>query len=192
MGNVLRVGDTLPSFTAIDHAGFTVTDKNIIGVATVLYFYPQDDSPGAIQDARAFRDQMRKFDELATLIIGISPDSIEIHRKFVDENHLKFTLLSDEQKEMCKIFGVLEDDTVIRSTFLVDKQRIIRWINKPLNLAGHVDKVLKAVHQYCPSNVIKFDTFNADYQEFLKKEFKAKETPEQIRERIKKKYNLKE
>lgn len=192
MEGELKVNDMIPSFQAKDQEGYNVTEEDIIGTTTVIYFYPQDETPGCTKEACSFRDKMREFDALATLIIGVSPDTVESHKKFIKNNRLQHSLLSDERKEMCRLFGVLEGDKVIRSTFLIDSEGIIRWIEKPVNVEGHVDRIIAAVKEHCPTSVIKFDDFNKDYAEFLQGGFNLKETEKEIKQKIKTKFNLKD
>src|SRR3984885_12820538 len=190
MEGELKVGDMIPPFQAKDQEGFNVTEGDIIGTTVVIYFYPQDETPGCTKEACSFRDKMRNLDALATLIIGVSPDSVESHKKFIKNHQLEYSLLSDEGKEMCQQFGVLEGDKVIRSTFLIDSEAIIRWIEKPVNIEGQLDRILAAIKEYCPSSVIKFDDFNADYAEFLQGGFNLQETEKEIKEKIKTKFHL--
>lgn len=192
MKNKLNLGDIIPPFQAKDQEGLNVTEEDLIGTTLVIYFYPQDETPGCTAEACSFRDDMRKFDALATLIIGVSPDTVESHKKFITNHKLKYSLLSDPKKEMCRLFGVLDGQNVIRSTFLIDSEGIVRWFEKPVKVEGHTERVLKAIKEFCPTSVIKFDTFNADYAEFLQGGFKTTESEAQIRERIMKKFNLKD
>ena len=186
----LKVGDTIPPFQAKDQEGFNVSEEDLIGTTVVIYFYPQNETPGCTKEACSFRDSITTFDALATLVIGVSPDSVESNKKFIKHHKLEFSLLSDEQKEMSRRFGVLEGDKIIRSTFLIDSRGIIRWIEKPVNIEGHAERVIEAIKECCPSSVIKFDDFNADYAEFLQGGFNLEEAEKEIRERIKKKFNL--
>ena len=133
---------------------------------------------------------MRDLDALATLIIGVSPDTVESHKKFIKNHRLEHSLLSDERKEMCHRFGVLEGDKVIRSTFLIDSEGMICSIEKPANVEGHVDRIIAAVKEHCPASVIKFDDFNADYAEFLQGGFNLQESEKEIKQKIKTKFHL--
>ena len=72
----------------------------------VIYFYPKDDSPGCTKEACYFRDQFEVFNEADAMIIGISGQSVESHKKFAEKYQLSFTLLSDEGNKIRKLFGV--------------------------------------------------------------------------------------
>lgn len=164
----MEVGDKLPQFKVKDHKGFTLTDEDIRGTATVIYFYPKDQTPGCTQEACDFQESLKKFDEQQVLLLGVSPDSVDSHKKFLEKNKLHFTLLSDESKEMCQSFGVLSEGKIERSTFLIDHQGIIRWIERPVKVDGHTERVLEAVHQFCPSPLKHFKTLNQEYAEFIR------------------------
>ena len=144
----MNVGDKIPDFSLKDYDEETVTREDLTGSRFVLYFYPKDDTPGCTKEACEFRDALDTFDELDTLVIGVSPDSIASHKKFVEKHKLDFSLLSDEKKEMAKAFGVLkEDGSIIRSTFLCDKDGTIMWIEKPVNVEDHVTRVMDAIDE---------------------------------------------
>jgi peroxiredoxin Q/BCP len=149
----IKVGDPIPSFTAMDHEGFELSHEDLIGSPFVLYFYPKDDTPGCTKEACSFRDNMDRLDELDAVVIGVSPDSSESHNKFIDKHQLNFTLLCDETLELAHLFGAIKEKEVsgkksvgiLRSTFVVDSNGIVRWIEQPVNVEGHADRVIEAV-----------------------------------------------
>lgn len=145
MGYKLNVGDRIPHFKTKDNEGYDLTDEDLIGSPTVVYFYPKDDTPGCTKEACSFRDNMTQMDSLDTLVIGISPDNSDSHQNFIEKHSLNFTLLPDEKKELCKKFDVLKDNNVERTTFVIDADGFIRWIERPVNLEGHIERVLKAI-----------------------------------------------
>lgn len=120
-----------------------------LGEKIVLYFYPKDNTLRCTQEAREFRDKIRKLTPHAT-IIGISPDSIESHKEFSKKNELNFPLLSDPNNQLATRLGVnnvkLKDGskymTVDRSTFII-KDGLISKAWKNVDVDGHVDEVLK-------------------------------------------------
>jgi len=93
---------------------------------------------------------IRKFDELDTLILGVSPDSVESHKKFIDNHNLEFTLLSDEEMEMAKSFGAVKQGAIVRSTFVINNEGIVKWKEKPVDVEGHTARVIKAIKKHCP------------------------------------------
>lgn len=153
MQHQIHVGDPIPSFTVIDHEGLELTSDDLIGSPFVLYFYPKDDTPGCTKEACSFRDNMPKFDELHTLVLGISPDNAESHNSFIHKHNLNFTLLTDENKTISKKFGLIQEkefegkkvEVVLRSTFVVDASGIVRWMESPVNVEGHTERVIEAV-----------------------------------------------
>lgn len=145
----INVGDAIPAFKIKDMEAYELTDDDLIGSPLVLYFYPKDDTPGCTKEACDFRDKMDRLDAMDVLVIGISGDSSESHEQFSSKHHLNFTLLPDITKEMCKKFDVLHGTFggVERTTFVIDSDGIIRWIERPVNVSGHVDRVINAIQQ---------------------------------------------
>lgn len=143
----LNVGDKMPSFRCKDEEGHYVSTDDVIGSPLVIYFYPKDDTPGCTAEACSFRDHIAKLEDTDTLVLGVSPDSVESHQHFAEKHDLNFTLLADVTKEMCRTFGVLkEDDKVERTTFVIDPDGLISWIERPVNVEGHTERVLNALN----------------------------------------------
>lgn len=148
MTQPIKIGDKIPAFTIHDHEGMEIEAEDLIGSPFVLYFYPKDDTPGCTTQACSFRDNMDALDELETLVIGVSPDDSISHNKFIEKHDLNFTLLCDEDMSLATKFGAVnEKKNVVRSTFVVDAAGIIRWIEQPVNIDGHAERVLQAVQQ---------------------------------------------
>lgn len=143
----LEVGDPIPSFKLKDSEGLEFTDEDFIGAPLVLFFYPKDDTPGCTKEACSFRDNLAELDSLDVIVIGVSPDSQESHEKFIEKHNLNFTLFADTTKDLCKVFGVISEDgtKLERSTFLIDYDGTIQWIERPVSVDGHVDRVITAV-----------------------------------------------
>lgn len=150
----INVGDNLPNFSCKDQNGHTVTDDDLIGGPVVIYFYPKDETPGCTKEACSFRDKMQELLDMEVLVIGVSPDSVESHKQFEKNHSLNFPLLSDENLELCRKFDALKKvdgkptTDVERSTFVIDPDAIIRWIERPASVDGHVDRVIAAVKRY--------------------------------------------
>lgn len=155
MAGQIKVGDRIPSFSVHDHEGMEIDDEDLIGSPFVLYFYPKDDTPGCTKEACSFRDNMEKLDHLDTLVIGVSPDNAVSHSQFIEKHDLNFTLLCDENLALARKFDAIQEKEVggkktqgiLRSTFVADSEGIIRWIEKPVNVEGHADRVIKVVEQ---------------------------------------------
>jgi len=126
--------------------------KDLKGKKVVLYFYPRDNTPGCTQEACDFRDNMAKLKKDA-LVLGVSPDSVESHRKFRDKFGLEFPLLSDADKAAANAYGAWGEKTmygknsmgIIRSTFLIDEKGVLVKAWRKVKVAGHVDEVLGAI-----------------------------------------------
>lgn len=148
----VNIGDPIPSFEIKDAEGYELTDEDLIGSPVVIYFYPKDNTPHCTTQACTFRDNMERLDALDTLVIGVSPDSEDSHLRFAEKNNLNFTLLSDEKMELCKKFDVHKGMLGIeRTTFVIDGEGIVRWVERPVNVTGHVDRVIKAVQEITQS-----------------------------------------
>lgn len=193
MAEQLKVGDSIPPFLAKDQEGYNVTDQDVIGCPLVIYFYPKDDTPGCAKEACSFEKNIAQFDKLQTLVVGVSPDTVESHKEFIKKHNLEFHLLSDEKKDMCHMFGVLDEKkNVIRTTFAIDIFGVIRWMEKPVEIKGHVDRALKAVEKHCLDNVPRYDDFEADYAKFLKGSLELSEDEKEMEKKIMKEFGLKE
>lgn len=145
MSDYLNIGDKIPPFCCKDEDGHEVTQDDILGGPAVIYFYPKDDTPGCTKEACAFRDNWNRLEQTDTVVLGVNADSPESHRAFIEKHHLNFTLLSDADKTMCKSFGVLVDGKITRATFVITPDGVISWIEQPVSVEGHVDRVLQAL-----------------------------------------------
>lgn len=149
----VKIGDKIPHFSIKDYEGIELESDDLIGSPFILYFYPKDDTPGCTAEACSFRDSMDLFDDLDTTVIGVSADDAESHRKFIQKHQLNFTLLCDDHMALAKKFGAVQEkmigdkksEGIVRSTFAVDAAGIIRWIEIPVSVEGHSQRVLEAV-----------------------------------------------
>ncbi|MBA3957476.1 MAG: peroxiredoxin [Parachlamydiaceae bacterium] len=150
----INEGDAIPAFRIKDSEGYEITDEDLVGSPVVIYFYPQDDTPGCTKEACSFRDNLARLEALDALVIGISPDSSESHDQFQSKYDLNFTLLADQNMELCKKFDVVHDGKLERITFVVDSEGIIQWIERPVDVSGHVDRVIQAVQELRASDTL--------------------------------------
>lgn len=145
----LEVGDTITPFELNDQNGDSFTSDELYEAPSIIYFYPKDDTPGCTTEACYFRDSLERFNDLSVRVVGISPDSSSSHKEFADKYNLNFTLLADTEKVVCKQFGVLkETGGVERTTFLVDGEGVIQWIERPVKVEGHIERLLHAVREF--------------------------------------------
>lgn len=142
----IEVGTKVRPFTSIDQDGDAFSSEDLAGMPYVIYFYPKDDTPGCTTEACEFAENLEVIEEQGITVVGVSPDDVKSHQSFADRHGLDFTLLSDESKSLCRTFDVLnDDDSVERSTFIVDSTGTVQWIEKPVKVKGHVKRVLKAI-----------------------------------------------
>ncbi len=141
----LKVGSPAPNFTLQDAFGNKYTLSDYKGKSpVVVYFYPKAGSPGCTTEACGIRDSWAKFKDNGIVVLGISVDSKESIKKFIDENNLNFPLLSDETKDVCRAYGVLNKLGVAsRISFVVDKNGNIADIIRDVDVSTHADDVYK-------------------------------------------------
>lgn len=145
----LKVGDTVPNFTALDTNGNEFRSQDFVGKKPVVfYFYPKDNTPGCTAQACSFRDQYEDFKDLGAEVIGISSDSITSHQKFTKQYRLPFQLLSDSDRKIRKLFGVPSGMLGLlpgRVTYIVDKTGSITMIFDSIMATKHIPIALEAI-----------------------------------------------
>jgi peroxiredoxin Q/BCP len=169
---MLKVGEIAPSFCAPNQDDVEICSRDLAGKWIVLYFYPKDLTPGCTTEACDFTDKHSYFDDLDAIILGVSPDDTEKHRKFIDKYDLTTTLLSDTSKKMCVYFGVWklkkfmgkEFMGVVRTTFIIDPDGKVAaiWdgvnVRKKKSVKGekieilHVDEVREKLQELQSNN----------------------------------------
>jgi peroxiredoxin Q/BCP len=146
---MLEVGEKAPQFCLPNQDNVEICLRDLKGKWIVLYFYPKDLTPGCTTEACEFTEAMPDFESLDAVILGVSPDAPEKHRKFIEKKDLKITLLSDEEKKVLKAYGAWglkklygkEYEGVIRSTFLIDPEGNIAAVWPKVRVKGHVEDV---------------------------------------------------
>lgn len=108
----------------------------------VLYFYPKDDTPGCTKEACSLRDNFHEIGKMGAVILGVSKDSIESHKKFADKYDLNFPILSDTSGEVIKKYGANGVLGTLRKTFLIDKEGEIRKIYENVNPTVHAREIV--------------------------------------------------
>ncbi|HKK09811.1 MAG TPA: peroxiredoxin [Bacteroidales bacterium] len=141
----MKKGDQIISFELPDQDGNTFKLSDAVGQNNlVIYFYPKDDTPGCTKEACSFRDSLKEFDNLDAKVIGISADSVESHKTFAEKYNLNFTLLSDTQRKVRRLFKVSGDLFGIldgRVTFVIDKNGIVQHVYRSqLNSTKHIEE----------------------------------------------------
>lgn len=150
MPNV-KVGEEAPDFTLYDQDGESVSLGDFKGVNNVvLFFYPKDFSPGCTTQACIFRDNYEDFTDRGAVVIGVSSDSVESHKKFLDTYLLPFTLLSDPKGEVRSLYGATKAFGLLpgRYTFIIDKTGVVRHIfTSETNMKKHIDESLRVLRE---------------------------------------------
>jgi len=147
-----EVGRKAPKFSLPSTAGDRFSLADARGSNLVIYFYPRDNTSGCTREAQDFRELHGAFRKANTVIVGISPDSIESHHKFKTKFKLPFALLSDEDRKSCELFDVIREKSmygrkfmgVERSTFLIDADGQLRREWRKVKVDGHAAEVLEA------------------------------------------------
>jgi peroxiredoxin Q/BCP len=148
----IKTGSSIPAFILPDQNGNLFDINSVLGKKNlVIYFYPKDDSPGCTAQACSFRDQFEVFTEADALIIGISGQSVESHKRFAEKYRLRYTLLSDEGDRLRQTFGVPSDFLGLlpgRVTYIVDKKGIVVYaFNSQFQAARHVKEALRILKE---------------------------------------------
>lgn len=152
---MLEEGKNAPEIKLKDQNGNVISLDEFKGQKIVVYFYPKDDTTGCTKEACSFRDEFPKFEKLDTKVIGISPDSVESHKKFAEKYNLPFTLLSDEGKEVVEAYDVWKQKSmygrnymgVERTTYIVDEDGKIEKVFPKVKVDNHIEEVLKALKE---------------------------------------------
>lgn len=151
----LNVGEKAPDFFLDASDGKKYSLKDFKGKKVVLYFYPKDDTSGCTKEACSFRDNLSAIKRRGAIVIGVSPDGLKAHDKFITKYDLNFPLLSDESKEMLQNYGVWKEKSmygrkymgVERTTFILDEKGKISHIFPKVKVDGHTDEILKALSE---------------------------------------------
>ena len=151
----ISVGKPVPDLEvqATDDQKFMLSDLR--GKNVVLYFYPKDNTPGCTTEGQDFRDHYEEFHKLDTEIYGVSRDSLKSHDGFKSKQCFPFDLISDEDEKLCKLFDVIKEKTLYgkkylgidRSTFIIDRQGVLRKEYRGVKVDGHVAAVLADVQK---------------------------------------------
>ena len=142
-----------PAIKLKDQNGKQVTLNDFKGKNVVMYFYPKDNASGCTAQACNFRDEFPDFKKMKAVILGVSPDSVESHKKFAEKYSLPFRLLSDEKKQTVEKYGVWKEKSmygrkymgVERSTFIIDKTGKVRKVFRKVKVVEHNKEVKEAL-----------------------------------------------
>jgi len=151
----LKEGDKAPNFTADTSGAGRISLSDFAGKNVILYFYPKDDTPGCTKEACAFRDSYQKFLDRGAIVLGVSPDAVKSHDKFVGKFKLPFALVADPDKHIVESYGVWGEKTFMgrkykgthRVTFLIGTDGRIKRIWPKVKPEEHAAEVLEALKE---------------------------------------------
>ena len=148
---MLDTGIKAPDFCLRDQNGTQRKLSDYLGRKVILYFYPKDNTGGCSKQAVGYRTLKDSFDRLGVEIIGVSRDSVASHQKFREKNSLNFTLLSDPEREITELYDTWKEKKsygktamgVVRTTYLIDEDGIIRFANDRVRAADDAGSMLR-------------------------------------------------
>ncbi len=149
----INISHPIPDFEAPSTGEKNIRLTDFLGKNVILYFYPRDNTPGCILEGRGFRDNFTKFQELNTVIFGISRDSVKVHENFKKKQEFPFDLLADKDEFLCQLFDVIKMKNMYgkqvrgieRSTFLIDTKGVLFYEWRKVKVKVHIEEVLQKV-----------------------------------------------
>ena len=140
----------MPTFSVADQNGNIVTDQQLLGKKTIIYFYPKDSTPGCTAEACNLRDNYERMLAQGYQILGVSKDSQKSHQNFINKYELPFTLLSDPSTEMLQAFGAWGEKKMcgktsigtLRKTFVFDENGILTQVIEKVDTKNHAEQIL--------------------------------------------------
>jgi peroxiredoxin len=151
---MLQANTPAPDFSTVNQNNESVKLSDFAGNKNiVLYFYPKDDTPGCTIEANQFTALVDKFSELDTVILGVSKDPCDSHVAFIKKFNLKIDLLADTDGKLCEDYGVWQEKEkngekkmgIARSTFIINKQGELTYVEYGVAAEGHAEKMLEKI-----------------------------------------------
>jgi peroxiredoxin Q/BCP len=152
---MVKINEPIPTFKVNATSNTELTEADLQGHKTIIYFYPKDNTPGCTTEGQEFRDAIEAFKAANTIIYGVSRDSMRTHENFKAKHEFPFELISDPDESFCKLFDVIklkklygkEYLGIDRSTFLIDEKGILQKEWRSVKVKGHVGEVLAACQE---------------------------------------------
>ncbi len=149
----LKAGDKAPDFALTGDDVKNHSLKDFRGKKVVLYFYPKDDTSGCTKEACSFRDNASAIKKKGAVVLGVSGDSVDSHKKFISKYDLNFVLLSNEDRSVLNAYGVWKEKSFMgrkymgieRTTFIIDEKGVISHVFSKVKVDGHTQEVLEAI-----------------------------------------------
>ncbi|MFW6289781.1 MAG: thioredoxin-dependent thiol peroxidase [Mariniphaga sp.] len=147
----LKKGDKAPGFRGVNQDGKEIKLEDFTGKKLILYFYPKDNTSGCTAEACNLNDNYNSWLEKGFEVVGVSPDSMESHRKFKEKYDLQFDLIADTEKEILKAYDVWGEKSmygkkymgVLRTTFIIDENGIIERVFEKVETKDHTNQIIK-------------------------------------------------
>lgn len=147
----LSIGSPVPNFEVAATGGVQFKLSAYLGSKLILYFYPNDNTPGCTQEGRDFKDNIEQFNAFNAVVFGVSRNSIKVHERFKEKQAFPFELLSDEEEKLCQLFAVIKMKNMYgkqvrgieRSTFLIDEKGMLLYQWRKVKVKTHVAQVLQ-------------------------------------------------
>lgn len=147
---MLEPGQKAPAFKGKDQKGESVSLKDYLGKKVAIFFYPEDDTPTCTEQACNLRDNYALLKKEGIEVVGISPDDVSSHEKFIGKFDLPYTLVADPQKKIIESYGVWGEKNMygrkymglLRTTFLVDEKGVIKHVFKKPRVRQHAEEII--------------------------------------------------
>ena len=148
---MIEINSIVPNFSLIGSDKKEHSLSEYKGKKIILYFYPRDNTPGCSTEACDFRDNNSIIEDMNTIVIGVSRDSLKSHDKFIEKFNLPFLLLSDEDETLCNLFGVIKEKNMYgkkvmgieRSTFIINEEGVLVKEYRKVKVKEHVSTILE-------------------------------------------------
>ena len=143
----------MPDFKGVNEVGKEISMKDFIGRKLIVFFYPKDDTPGCTAEACDLRDNYTALKKLGFEILGISADSSKKHEKFINKYTLPFSLIADTERDIINSFDVWGEkkfmgrvfDGILRTTFVIDEEGIVRHIIDKVKTKTHSEQIIELI-----------------------------------------------
>lgn len=148
----IDVGQKAPDFKGVNQDNQTISLSDFKGKKLILFFYPKDNTPGCTAEACDLRDHFQELKNKGFALLGVSPDSMASHQKFIEKQNLPMDLIADTEKKILEAYGVWAEKSmygrtymgVLRTTFVIDEQGKIEQIFSKVKTKAHTEQILEA------------------------------------------------
>nr|WP_321408378.1 thioredoxin-dependent thiol peroxidase [uncultured Carboxylicivirga sp.] len=152
--SVVKEGDKAPVFKGINQDNNTISLEDFKGKKVILYFYPKDNTPGCTAESCNLSENYDELTDKGFEVIGVSPDSISSHQKFITKHNLRFNLIADTEKEILEMYNAWGEKKlygktymgVLRKTFIIDEEGTITKIFEKVKTKDHTNQILSELN----------------------------------------------